>query len=166
MKNDWIVCSKGCTAFDVHLPFDLQHHHRDKDSKEFVCTLYGHKDVESATAVPGDCYTIKMLDPSQVEKLKSQKKVNKPAPAPAQAKPKSGGKKEPKIPVFEQPKVLEDEDDVTDEGWLFEPPPPEVRSRKHIDTILHLVMTSFWNENDYIFVWNLVKDNHKDPSTH
>jgi hypothetical protein len=64
--------------------------------------------------------------------------VTKPAPA-APAKPaKAAAKKEPKIPSFDPPKVLED-DDVTDEGYLFEPPPPEVRSRKHIETILHLV---------------------------
>jgi hypothetical protein len=104
-------------------------------------------EVESASGVPGDCYTITHLDPSLVQKVKAAKKVKKPsqaqvpaqaptpAPAPTKSKSKSGGK----IPVFDPPKVLEDDDEITDEGWLFEPPPPEVRSRKHIDTILHLV---------------------------
>ena len=134
------IRTEGCKAFDVHKPDSgLPHQHHDHDPKDFECNLYGHKNVESASGVPGDCYTIALLDPSQITK-KAAKKVTKPAPAKqAPAKPvKAAVKKEPKIPVFDPPTVLEDEE-VTDEGYLFEPPPPEVRSRKHIETVLHLV---------------------------
>jgi len=134
------IRTEGCKAFDVRKPDTEFGHHHDFDPKDFECTLYGHKNVEPASGVPADCYTIALLDPSQVPK--KPKKVAKPAPAKqAAAKPagKAAVKKEPKIPVFDPPTVLEDDDDVTDEGFLFEPPPPEVRSRKHIETILHLV---------------------------
>jgi hypothetical protein len=103
--------------------------------------------VESASGVPGDCYTISMLDPSKIPH-KPAKKASKPATAPAPAA-KPAAKKEPKIPVFKEPKVVDDVD-VTDE-WLFEPPPPEVRSRKHIETILHLVRPSLCVSSDTLF---------------
>ena len=135
------VCirTEGCTAFDVRkVDTGPAHvHHHDVDPNEFECTIYGHKNVQPASGVPADCYAISLLDPSQIPK-KVPKKVTKSTPAPPAKPAKPAGKKEPKIPVFEPPKVLED-DDVTDEGYLFEPPPPEVRSRKHIETILHLV---------------------------
>ena len=132
------IRTTGCTAFDVRNPTDFNHHHHDVEAvNKYECSLYGHKAVVSASGVPADCYTITLLDPSQIP-AKKPKKVNKPTPAPAPANKSKAGKKEPKIPVFKEPKVLEDEHEITDEGWLFEPPPPEVRSRKHIDTILHL----------------------------
>merc|ERR1712012_1388983 len=48
------------------------------------------------------------------------------------------GKKVYKIPEFEEPKVVEDEFEEDDDEWLFEPPPPEVRSRDHITQTLGL----------------------------
>ena len=43
-----------------------------------------------------------------------------------------------KVPEFDPPRVLDDDvqDSEDDEEWLFEPPPPEVRSREHIGNIL------------------------------
>ena len=60
------------------------------------------------------------------------------SPKTQAAKPKETPKKpkEYKIPEFEEPKVIYDEEDVDDDEWLFEPPPPEVRSRDHINEIL------------------------------
>ena len=49
------------------------------------------------------------------------------------------------IPEFEEPRVLdaaEEFDEEDDEEWLFEPPPPEVRSRDHIGQILGLKVLS------------------------
>lgn len=38
---------KGCTAFDLS----------EKKGKKFACFLYGHRDVEPAKALKGNCYT-------------------------------------------------------------------------------------------------------------
>jgi hypothetical protein len=61
------------------------------------------------------------------------------APVPQGGKPQTPQgekKKQGKVPTFDPPKVIDDE--YFTEEWLFEPPPPEVRSRRHIETILHL----------------------------
>jgi len=94
------------------------------------------------------------LDPSQIAAQKAKPAAPKPSipqpkPAAQPAKPQTppskpqvqqpaaGGKKvQAKPPTFDPPKVIDD-DYFTDE-WLFEPPPPEVRSRRHIESILHL----------------------------
>ena len=47
-------------------------------------------------------------------------------------------KKTYKIPEFEEPKVVEDVFDEDEDDWLFDPPPPEIRSREHIGQILGL----------------------------
>ena len=46
--------------------------------------------------------------------------------------------KEYKIPKFDEPKVIHDEEVVSDDDdeWLFEPPPSKIRSRDHINEIL------------------------------
>ena len=40
---------KGCTAFDLS---------EQQPDKTFDCTLYGHKKVEPASGVPGNCYVL------------------------------------------------------------------------------------------------------------
>eukprot|EP00096_Caligus_rogercresseyi_P016521 TRINITY_DN920_c0_g1_i3.p1 TRINITY_DN920_c0_g1~~TRINITY_DN920_c0_g1_i3.p1 ORF type:complete len:1395 (-),score=386.10 TRINITY_DN920_c0_g1_i3:125-4309(-) len=111
---------KGATAFDL----------RQDEDEVAVCTIYGHKDVVPAIAVPGKCYAAtKMTAPT---KGSPPKKASEKKPAP---KPK---KKVYKIPEFEEPKVIKEEESDDDVEWLFEPPPPEVRSRAHIDEILDI----------------------------
>ena len=51
-------------------------------------------------------------------------------------------KKSYKIPEFEEPKIVDDVFDEEDEDWLFDPPPPEIRSRDHISEVLGLQETS------------------------
>ena len=43
------AAKKGCTAFDLS----------SKVGSKFNCFLYGHKDVEPASAIKGHCYTYK-----------------------------------------------------------------------------------------------------------
>ena len=113
------LCSttQGCTAFDVRAPDEQT----GKKQSSIMCTLYGHPNVIPASGVPADCYAAPM----------------------GQYKPKSEGtnkpkkKKEYKIPVFKDPKILDDDPKSEDDEWLFEPPPAEVRSRAHIDELLH-----------------------------
>merc|ERR1711899_443367 len=47
-------------------------------------------------------------------------------------------KKSYKIPEFEEPKIVDDVFDEEDEDWLFDPPPPEIRSRDHMGQTLSL----------------------------
>ena len=119
------ACSsmQGCTAFDVR--------ESDDDKEKAVCTLYGHAKVVPATGVSKiatNCYAAPSEGFVASKPLKAKK-----AQAKEPTKPK-----EYKIPEFKEPKVIKEEDVVSDDDdeWLFEPPPPEVRSRDHIDEIL------------------------------
>merc|ERR1712242_293883 len=115
------VSTKGCSAFHAASLKEVS-----KD--EFECFLFGHKSVIPAAGLTGNCYTVskgsvgssKLVKPKQVVKEKKEKK------------------KVYKIPEFEEPKVVPDEFDEEDEDWLFDPPPPEIRSRDHISQILGL----------------------------
>ncbi len=102
------LASKGCTAFHV----------ADEDDGRFDCFLFAHKDVAPASGVPGDCFTAT----GSIRPRKKKKKKNF------------------KVPQFDEPKVMADNtvDSADDEEWLFDPPPPEVRSRSHISQILGL----------------------------
>ena len=113
------VTTKGCTAFHAASP---------KEGKQgvFECFLFGHKSVVPASGLPGNCYTV----------AKGSSTVIKSRPKIVKEKPKK--KKVYKIPEFEEPKVIEDEEDEEDDEWLFEPPPPEIRSREHVGQILGL----------------------------
>jgi hypothetical protein len=55
-----------------------------------------------------------------------------------------------KVPEFEAPTVQADntEDSQDDEEWLFEPPPPVVRSREHIPVSLGLDRAVTPEENE------------------
>ena len=113
------VSTKGCSAFHAA---SLKEGSKD----EFECFLFGHKSVIPAAGLTGNCYTVskgsvgssKLVKPRQVKQEKKEKK------------------KVYKIPEFEEPKVVPDEFDEEDEDWLFDPPPPEIRSREHIAQIL------------------------------
>ena len=115
------VSTRGCTAFHSASP-------KENSKNEFECFLFGHKSVIPAAGLIGDCFTVskgavgshKMVKTKSAQKLKKEKK------------------KVYKIPEFEEPKVVEEEYDEEDEDWLFEPPPPEIRSREHIAEILGL----------------------------
>ena len=109
------VATKGCTAFHVGYP-------KEGSKDKFECFLFGHKSVVPATGLIGNCYTVSS----------GSSRVVKSKPIP---KPKK--EKKYKIPEFEAPTVIEDEFDE-DDDWLFEPPPPEIRSREHITQILGL----------------------------
>ena len=111
------VRSDGCTAFHAASS-------KEGTTDIFECFLFGHKSVIAAKGLVGNCYTVSKG---------SAKTIRSKAAPPAAKK-----KKVYKIPEFEQPKVVEDEEDPEDDEWLFEPPPPEVRSRDHISQILAL----------------------------
>jgi len=115
------VGTKGCTAFHAASL-------KDGTTDEFECFLFGHKSVIPAAGLTGDCYTVSKGSVGSSTLVKSQRK--------AAAKPQK--KKVYKIPEFEEPTVIEDSYDEDDEDWLFDPPPPEVRSRAHIAQILGL----------------------------
>ena len=64
---------KGCTAFDL----------TDKSGKKFACFLYGHKDVEPATALKGTCYTYvgnvhteELADEDQLDEIQDEQEVD------------------------------------------------------------------------------------------
>merc|ERR1712142_1049584 len=114
------VGTKGCTAFHAASQ-------KEGTNDEFECFLFGHKSVIPAAGLTGNCYTVSKGSVGSSKLIKSQKK----------AKPQK--KKTYKIPEFEEPTVVEDTyDGEDDEDWLFDPPPPEVRSREHIAEILGL----------------------------
>ena len=102
----------GCTAFHV----------TKKSKDDFECVLFGHSSVVPASGVPGDCYTVSLTPGSKLVKRKG-----------------SGKRKAKKIPKFDEPKTVDSTQGAEDdEEWLFEPPPPEIRSRDHIARILGL----------------------------
>jgi len=116
------VGTNGCSAFHSASP-------KEGTDDEFECFLFGHKSVIPAIGLIGDCYTVSKGSVGGSKLVKSQRK--------ASAKPQK--KKTYKIPEFEEPTVVEDTyDDEDDEDWLFDPPPPEIRSREHIAEILGL----------------------------
>merc|ERR1711892_1388782 len=107
------VGTKGCSAFHAASP--------KEGTDEFECFLFGHKSVIPAIGLAGDCYTVSKGSVGGSKLVKPQKK------------------KVYKIPEFEEPTVVEDTyDEEDDEDWLFDPPPPQVRSREHIAEILGL----------------------------
>jgi len=115
------VGTKGCSAFHAASP--------KEGTDEFECFLFGHKSVIPAIGLAGDCYTVSKGSVGGSKLVKTQRK--------AASKPQK--KKVYKIPEFEEPTVVEDTyDEEDDEDWLFDPPPPQVRSREHIAEILGL----------------------------
>jgi len=133
------VSTQGCTAFHAGYP---------KEGKKdvFECFLFGHKSVVPASGLTGNCYTVATsaagTAPKAVVKSPAKKK-----------QPKK--EKKYKIPEFEEPTVVEDDFDEDDE-WLFEPPPPEVRSREHISQILALEEP--FNQDVLMVTENTLKD--------
>ncbi|XP_040570301.1 uncharacterized protein [Lepeophtheirus salmonis] len=127
---------KGCTAFDL----------REHDN-EIVCTIFGHKNVIPASAVPGDCYAAPKVS---LEKSRNGKKTEEKLKKkkPDVEKPKK--KKYYKIPEYKEPKVINDEESDDDAEWLFEPPPPEVRARNHIEEILDMTKLSTYKSDKLI----------------
>ena len=114
------VKTDGCTAFHAAGA-------KEGTDDQFECFLFGHKSVIAARGLVGNCYTVSRG---------TAKTIRSKAPAAA---PKAAKKKKVyKIPEFEEPKVVEDEFEEDDDEWLFEPPPPEVRSRDHITQTLGL----------------------------
>merc|ERR1712088_128032 len=114
------VKTDGCTAFHAAGA-------KEGDSDKFECFLFGHKSVIAARGLVGNCYTVSKG---------TAKTIRSKAPSAA---PKAAKKKKVyKIPEFEEPKVVEDEFEEDDDEWLFEPPPPEIRSRDHIIQTLGL----------------------------
>jgi len=115
------VTTKGCTAFHSASL-------KEGSKADYECFLFGHKSVIPAAGLTGNCYSVskgavgsqKLVKTKQVQKQKKEKK------------------KVYKIPEFEEPKVVDDTFDEEDEDWLFDPPPPEIRSRDHIAEILGL----------------------------
>eukprot|EP00095_Tigriopus_kingsejongensis_P011320 maker-scaffold1444_size41037-snap-gene-0.7 protein:Tk11320 transcript:maker-scaffold1444_size41037-snap-gene-0.7-mRNA-1 annotation:"sarcalumenin isoform x2" len=133
------LSTQGCTAFHV----------APEKANQIDCILFGHKSVVPASGVPGDCYvvTIEEIIPSTPSKtVGSNPKTDSSNPKTDSSKPKTdtsqpkkdASKAKNKIPKFDPPKVVADEDGEDDDEWLFEPPPPEIRSRDHISTILGL----------------------------
>merc|ERR1711892_1592672 len=115
------VGTKGCSAFHAASP--------KEGTDEFECFLFGHKSVIPAIGLAGDCYTVSKGSVGGSKLVKPQGK----------AASKAQKKKVYKIPEFEEPTVVEDTyDEEDDEDWLFDPPPPQVRSREHIAEILGL----------------------------
>merc|ERR1711936_1110120 len=114
------VKTDGCTAFHAAGA-------KEGSSDQFECFLFGHKSVIAARGLVGNCYTVSR---GTAKTIRSKT----PAAAPKAAKKK----KVYKIPEFEEPKVVEDEFEDDDDEWLFEPPPPEIRSRDHITQTLGL----------------------------
>lgn len=119
------VATKGCTAFHAASQ-------KEGSRTEFECFLFGHKSVIPAAGLTGDCYTVSKGSLGSSGTVKTKVK-------PTQRKER---KKIYKIPEFEEPKVVEDVFDEEDEDWLFDPPPPEIRSRDHISEVLGLQETS------------------------
>ena len=110
--------SGGCTAFDVR--------ESEEGKEKTICTLYGHAKVVPASGVSRtSCYAAPQRGFVAASPSKATKAAKKP--------------KEYKIPEFDAPKVLQDEEIVSDDDdeWLFEPPPPEIRSRDHIVEMLN-----------------------------
>ena len=124
-----LQCEEACSTTDGCTAYDLRE--ADDDKKKLICTLYGHKNVIPAVGVshvPANCY------PAPKEGfLATRHKTRTVAAKNIPKKPK-----EYKIPKFDDPKVIHDEDVVSDDDdeWLFEPPPSEIRSRAHINEIL------------------------------
>ena len=118
------VATKSCSSFHIASQ-------KEGSSTEFECFLFGHKSVIPAVGLPGDCYTVSKgsVRSSKMVNKKSQASNNEP-------------KKKQKIPVFEEPKVVNEVYDEEDEDWLLQPPPTEIRSREHISEILGLQETS------------------------
>ena len=123
------ACGKmqGCTSFDLR---ESNEENENSKRSKFICTLYGHENVIPASAVRANCYAAPRegftYTPHKTQKDNSKDKASAP--------------KVYKIPKFKEPKVVHDEELVSedDDEWLFEPPPPEIRSRDHIDEILDL----------------------------
>jgi len=113
------VCikTKGCTAF---------HSASSEDKAE--CFLFGHKSIVPASGLPGNCYTV----------ISGSSTVVKSKPVQRQEPKKEKKEKKYKIPEFEAPKVVEDDFEDDEDEWLFDAPPPEVRSRQHIIQTLGL----------------------------
>lgn len=112
------VATRGCTAFHSASL-------KEGSKTEFECFLFGHKSVIPAAGLAGNCYSVSKGAVGSHRMVKS-KQVRKER------------KKVYKIPEFEEPKVVDDVYDEEDEDWLFDPPPPEIRSRDHITEILEL----------------------------
>jgi len=110
---------EGCTAFHAAAA-------KEGSKDEFECFLFGHKSVVAARGLVGNCYTVSR---GSAKTIRSK---------PSAAAPQQKKKKTYKIPEFEQPKVVDDVYEAEDDEWLFEPPPPEIRSRDHITQILAL----------------------------
>ena len=119
------VATKGCSAFHAASQ-------KEGSATEFECFLFGHKSVIPAAGLTGDCYTVSKgsVGSSNMVKTKRTQKQTKEK------------KKSYKIPEFEEPKIVDDVFDEEDEDWLFDPPPPEIRSRDHISEVLGLQETS------------------------
>ncbi|TRY73635.1 hypothetical protein TCAL_03348 [Tigriopus californicus] len=116
------LATQGCTGF----------HAAPASGKNIDCIVFGHKSIIPASGVPGDCYIVTIKDDSS--SLKPASKNTK-----ANATKKNATKNPKKSTKMNPPKIVANENESEDdEEWLIELPPPEVRSRDHIDTILGL----------------------------
>ncbi len=117
--------ANGCTAFDIR---------KSEAANKFECTIYGHVDVEPASAVPNTaCYRVTASFGRSPIRSSGE---DMEAERPSSPKKKMAKQKKYKVPEFDEPEVLPEDDIFYEEELLFDPPPKTVRSREHIDRIL------------------------------